>query len=195
MWFLMFFALASSGLAVAFTPAAASEPSPALSWNCNGCHGFDGVSEGPLVPSIAGMNARLFFYMMRGFQLDERPSTIMGRIAKGYRVKELRAMASYFERRPWRAASATAPVPAFDHERAVDLHDRLCAECHDDQGRFQDKEIPRLAGQWPAYLGMMLTDYRDADSTLPQPEKMRDRIKDLTDEEINLLSLYYAQVD
>lgn len=171
----------------------AAEFSPALSWNCSGCHGFEGDSEGPLVPSIAAMNARLFFYIMRGYKLDERPSTIMGRIAKGYSVKELRAMAQYFENRPWRAASA--PRSALDRERALGLHDQLCAECHDDEGRFQDKEIPRLAGQWPAYLSMMLSDYRDGDSALPQPEKMRERVQDLTDDEISLLSAFYSQVD
>lgn len=196
-------ALLVSVLVVNPQQAIGSTFSPGLSWNCSGCHGFEGVSEGPLVPSIAAMNARLFFYIMRGYKLDERPSTIMGRIAKGYSLKELRAMADYFEGWPWRGAlEASLEI---DRERALELHDDLCAECHDDEGRFQDKEIPRLAGQWPAYLSMMLTDYRDAGSgtaegsaagsVLPQPEKMRERVQDLSDEEINLLSLFYSQIN
>lgn len=170
----------------------AAEVSPAISWNCSGCHGFEGASVGPLIPSIGGMNARFLFHVMRGYQLDERPSTIMGRIAKGYTTRELRAIAHYFAQQPWR--NAEGQLTGSQLRQAQALHHERCADCHDDDGRYQDHEIPRLAGQLPAYLGMQLRDYRDRGKKVPQPEKMRKQVKDLTDAEIRMLSHFYAQV-
>lgn len=179
-------------LAMQAAPAAsANEGSPALSWNCNGCHGFEGVSQGPLTPSIAGMNPRLLFTIMRGYQLDERPSTIMGRIAKGYTTLELRELARYFAGLPWQDRRSSASAAAI--AKGESLHLELCADCHDDAGRYQDKEIPRLTGQLRAYLLMRMADYQDEDKGLPQPPKMQRRIKPLTAEELRVLSDYYAR--
>jgi sulfide dehydrogenase cytochrome subunit len=186
-------ALTAALLTAPCATAGAVEPSPALSWNCNGCHGAGGASAGPAVPSIAGMHPRYFFKVMREYKLDERDATIMDRIAKGYRTKDMRAMAAYFADREWVAASATAdPEPVRVGER---LHDERCAECHEDGGRYQDKEIPRLAGQWPDYLRLQMDDYRTGLVKLPQPDKMRERLEALSREEIAALAAFYAQVD
>jgi sulfide dehydrogenase cytochrome subunit len=166
--------------------------SKALSWNCSGCHGPDGVSAGPTVPSIAGMDPRYFFTLMRGFKLDERYSTIMSRIAKGYGNAELRAMGEYFAASAWENADATASIEALEAGRAI--HDELCAECHDDEGRFQDKEVPRLAGQWPDYLLSQLIDYQNAAIQMPQPDKMKERLTDLSLEDLKAVSSFYGSV-
>ena len=42
-----------------------------------------------------------------------------------------------------------------------------------------DKEIPRLAGQWPDYLRLQMGDYRTGLVKLPQPDKMRDCLEAL----------------
>ena len=81
--------------------SAAEASSPALSWNCAGCHGPDGVSAGPTLPSIAGMDPRYFIALMRDFGSDKRWSTVMGRIARGYDSLELRTLALYFANRDW----------------------------------------------------------------------------------------------
>jgi sulfide dehydrogenase cytochrome subunit len=170
----------------------AADASPALSWNCAGCHGTRGVSVGGAVPSIAGFNERYFFTVMRGFKLDERYSTIMGRIAKGYKVKEMRAMAAYFGQQPWPKASVGLEPEQVALGETV--HDEWCAECHEDGGRYQDKEIPRLAGQRQEYLLLQMNDYRAPEPLLPQPDKMRQRMQDLSAGEVEALSGFYAQV-
>ena len=175
------------------TSTQAAEYSPALSWNCSGCHGTNGVSTGGAVPSIAGMNERYFFTIMRGFKLDERYSTIMGRIAKGYRIKEIRTMAQFFGAQEWIAADTESREEQISGGEVI--HDELCAECHENGGRYQDKEIPRLAGQQPAYLELQMYDYQAADQRVPQPDKMRERMAKLTDEDIEDLSAFYAHVD
>lgn len=67
-----------------------------IAYTCNGCHGTDGVSKGA-VPSLKGRPADDQAKMLRYFKADIRPSTIMGRIAKGYSAEELKAVAEYFE--------------------------------------------------------------------------------------------------
>jgi sulfide dehydrogenase cytochrome subunit len=181
------------GIAIA---AQADDFSEALSWNCSGCHGADGVSAGDSVPSIAGMDPRYFFTVMRGFKLDERYSTIMGRIARGYRTSEIRAMARFFSARDWVDAPVSASAQQSDElaDAGRAIHDELCAECHEDDGRYQDKEIPRLAGQWPRYLLVQLIDYQQGEVRMPQPDKMRERLSDLDRADLEALSDFYAQV-
>lgn len=172
---------------------AAEEPSPALTWNCAGCHGPDGVSTGSTMPSIAGMDPRYFIALMRRFSADERWSTVMGRIARGYDSLELRAMALYFAEREWVPAGVSADADLVDAGAAI--HEEHCVECHDEDGRYQDKEIPRLAGQWPQYLFMQLLDYRSERVPMPQPDKMRERLEGLSDHDLAAVSAYYGQVD
>jgi len=173
--------------------SAAEASSPALSWNCAGCHGPDGVSAGPTLPSIAGMDPRYFIALMRDFGSDKRWSTVMGRIARGYDSLELRTLALYFANRDWVPARASANSTLAD--RGAAIHEEHCVECHDEDGRYQDKEIPRLAGQWPQYLLMQLRDYRSERVPMPQPARMRERLAGLSDEDLAAVSVFYGQVD
>jgi sulfide dehydrogenase cytochrome subunit len=62
---------------------------------CNGCHGYDGVSQGA-VPSLKGLPADYMVEAMREFRAERRPATIMGRIARGYSEAEIAGVARYF---------------------------------------------------------------------------------------------------
>jgi sulfide dehydrogenase cytochrome subunit len=48
------------------------------------------------MPTIAGLNFQYFYATMQAFKKDRRNSTIMGRIAKGYKTSQLQRMALYF---------------------------------------------------------------------------------------------------
>lgn len=67
-----------------------------IAYTCNGCHGTDGVSKGA-APSLKGMPADYHAKALKAFKTGGRPSTIMGRIAKGYDDEELEAVAKYYE--------------------------------------------------------------------------------------------------
>lgn len=60
--------------------------------SCAGCHGPDGRSPGP-VPSLNGRNAASLAEALRRYRADEPPSTVMGRIARGYSDAEIDAAA------------------------------------------------------------------------------------------------------
>lgn len=66
--------------------------------NCFGCHGPNGSSLGPATPSIAGIPKPSFIQIMQQIKTNQRPTTIMGRIARGYTDKEIEMMADFFSK-------------------------------------------------------------------------------------------------
>jgi len=163
-----------------------------LAETCNGCHGPDGISYGHSIPSIAGQNPEFLTRVLKEFREGRRPGTIMGRIAKGYKLYELGKIARYFARKPWgTAVVATDRVLA---QRGLAIHEEHCAECHEDLGRYQDRDMPRLAGQQPRYLAQQMVLYRDGLESPPQPTEMAEKMALIDDTEIRALAELYGGV-
>ncbi len=73
-------------------PAGAQSADPRLLvLSCAGCHGPDGQSPGT-IPSLHGKGEAAIAEALRQFRADQRPSTVMGRIAKGYSDPEIDAV-------------------------------------------------------------------------------------------------------
>jgi sulfide dehydrogenase cytochrome subunit len=127
----------------------------ALAFTCAGCHGTDGSSVGPSSPSIAAMDPDVFIDAMEAYQHDERNSTIMNRIAKGYSEEQIKAMAWFFAKQPLRLKPQK-----HDAELAklgAKLHDEYCEKCHEDGGKPGDAGT--LAGQWMPYMHYTMDDF------------------------------------
>jgi len=69
-----------------------------LSASCAGCHGTDGHSPGS-IPDISGKSSEFIKTSLLEFKSGQRPSTVMGRQAKGYSDEEIQLIAEYFGRR------------------------------------------------------------------------------------------------
>jgi cytochrome c553 len=66
-----------------------------------------------------------------------------------------------------------------------------CAACHGSEGIAKDVEIPNLAGQHDRYLAEQLRNFRSG----KRPHKeMRYMSRHITDEEIDALAQYYANI-
>ena len=157
---------------------------------CNGCHGTNGVSTGYSIPSIAGLDSRYFMRTMLRFRKRERASTIMDRIAQGYKISDLRKISDYFAGLKWVNAKGDFDSNKINEGR--EIHDELCVECHEDNGRHQDKDIPRISGQSEKYLYMQLLDYRLGKTDMPQPAKMKEQLETLDRNDLNALSQFYS---
>jgi sulfide dehydrogenase cytochrome subunit len=70
-----------------------------LGASCAGCHGTDGRSPGS-IPPIHGRSAEFIRTSLQEFRSGKRPSTVMGRHAKGYTDEEIALIAEYFATRP-----------------------------------------------------------------------------------------------
>ncbi len=66
-----------------------------LSNSCAACHGTDGKSPGA-IPSIHGKSAQFIAQALTEFRAGTRPSTVMGRHAKGYSDEEIKLIAEHF---------------------------------------------------------------------------------------------------
>lgn len=64
---------------------------------CNVCHGNQSYHS-PTMPAIHGVDATLLYTALIELKTDKRPSTIMGRIARGYSDEQLKALADYLSK-------------------------------------------------------------------------------------------------
>jgi len=88
--------LAYALVAVSFAAArAAGLELPAGASSCIGCHPTKaGIDTS--VPPLAGRNAGEIAAAMEAFRNGQKPATVMDRIAKGFTVEEVQAIAAWY---------------------------------------------------------------------------------------------------
>jgi sulfide dehydrogenase cytochrome subunit len=74
--------------------AGRAEPPPGAS-SCSGCHALSPALT-TAIPRLAGRNAAEVAGQMQAFKSGQRPSTVMGRIAKGFSDPEIEAIAQWY---------------------------------------------------------------------------------------------------
>ena len=126
-----------------------------LANTCAGCHGTGGVSTGPAIPSIAGLEEEYFVEVMNGYKSGERAATIMDRMAKGYSDSEIEAMAAFYSAKKFQPVRQTSAGPKA--MRGSKLHHEYCEKCHENEGRNPEDIV--LAGQWMPYLLWTMEDF------------------------------------
>lgn len=147
-----------------------------LSNTCAGCHGTDGASGGPSIPTIAGLSSAYFVETMEGYKSGDIPSTIMGRLAKGYSSEEFALMGDYFAKQKFVAATGQK-VDAGKAEEGAKIHEKYCEKCHSESGTVADDDSGYLKGQWKSYLAAQMMDFQNKDRKAPK--KMAKKLKKL----------------
>jgi len=184
-----------SGCAISFSAAAGNmtgADSTMLSNTCAGCHGTDGASVGPAIPSLAGMSATYITETMSAYKSGDTNSTIMGRIAKGYSDDEVAAIANHFAAQ--KQHRADQPFDSAKAAKGAKLHEKYCEKCHSESGSLADDDSGILAGQLTPYLHYTMEDFRSGDRSAPK--KMKKKVKKLLKKEgdagIDAIFNYYA---
>jgi len=168
--------LMAGGLLLGGVAAAATPSASMLANTCAGCHGTEGVSNGPATPTLAGISEEYFKEVMEEYKSGERRSTIMGRIAKGYSDKEIELLAGYFAKKKFVAAKGQKFDPKLA-KKGAKLHDKYCEKCHADGGTSAEDDSGILAGQWKPYLQYTISDFLAGKSHMPK--KMKKKLKKL----------------
>ncbi|MES9939552.1 MAG: c-type cytochrome [Candidatus Thiodiazotropha sp. 6PLUC2] len=160
-----------------------------LANTCAGCHGTLGASAGDLMPIIGGMEKEFLQTILLEYKTGERDSTIMGRIAKGYSDSELKAIASFMADQEW----VSSPVKTNSKMVSMGkkIHDKQCKTCHEENGRVQEDDAPRLAGQWPEYT-LHYLQWCHSKGKRCQPRKMGTRVMKLSEKELKAMAEFYA---
>jgi cytochrome subunit of sulfide dehydrogenase len=195
----LFYPLISVGLAIGLANPCLAAPDGAklAADKCDACHGKNGNSEKDDVPSIAGFSEVVMEDSFDVYKSGDRKGgtykvdgkeTNMNEIAKDLSAEDIEALAIFyseqtFQPRPQKFDAALA-------EKGAEIHEAKCENCHSEQGSNADDDAAILAGQWIPYLQAQCAAFRSGDRE--PPKKMKKKIDDLSDEEIEALVNFYA---
>lgn len=177
------------------TPLLATPTAEMLSYTCAGCHGTNGVSAGPGIPSIAGLSQDYLIEAMQDYRDDERNPTIMNRIAKGYSDKEFELMGQFFSSQKIQAVKGQS----YDVSKAKQgkvLHEEYCSKCHTEGGAVTDDEAGILSGNTRYFLQYSLADFKNG--LRDAPKKMKKQFKKMLKKDpdaFNKLLDYYSSAN
>lgn len=146
---LLFFA--GWGLAQPAAPAAATK--------CVACHGPQGNSVIPSIPSLAGQPKVFLENHLVLIREGMRDIAAMKGQLDGLSDKDLGALADYFSAQTPTAPRGTPKPDMFERGQLI-AKNMLCASCHESNyaGRQQ---MPRLAAQHETYLRDTMKQFRD----------------------------------
>lgn len=171
--------------------------------SCNECHGENGVSREPDVPTIAGMSAfvledYLLTYQDRARPCHEteyrsgdteRPPTTMCEIADKLSEEEVTAIAEHYAALTFESADQEFD-PAMAAEGAG-IHRRDCEKCHTDNASNPEDDAGVMAGQWMPYLRQVFEDYASGERPFVE-DKMQEKFEQLSAEEKEALIHFYG---
>lgn len=131
---------------------------------CAACHGQDGNSTNPQIPSIAGQPKLFIENQLILFREELRRSDQMLPVVKGLKDPEVIKLAEHFSKLPARGMESGSPNQELLGRGKATAQKLRCGVCHlpDFTGQNQ---IPRLAGQREAYLETEMRAYRDGKRT------------------------------
>ena len=183
-----FAVLLGCGMLLGTAQLPAAPTATMLADTCAGCHGTDGASTGPATPSLAGMSEEYMVESMEAFKSGERPSTVMGRIAKGYSKDEFKLMGSVFAKQPVTITSQN--LDAAKVAAGAKLYGKNCEKCHDKNGALADDDSGILASQWLPYLQYSMVDFKAGSREMAK--KMKKKVDKLNDDELEALLQFFA---
>ena len=192
-------ALAVTGGLVTFEVSAAELDK--LVEECSHCHGKDGASSEPKIPTIGGASEFFLSDTMAVYKDKARPcpeveypegpekgtKTDMCKEAAELSDDEIEALAKFYAGKPFVRAKQD-----FDAEKAElgkKIHERHCEKCHADGGSSKEDDAGILAGQWTPYLKHTFEEYSSGEREMPK--KMKPKFEKLdAEEKENLLNFY-----
>ncbi len=80
-------------------PVRAADMAPPGASSCTGCHAAQRIPDS-VIPRIAGRKASDIVQFMREYRSGAWPSSVMGRIAKGFDDQQTDAIAAWFAAQP-----------------------------------------------------------------------------------------------
>jgi cytochrome c553 len=156
---------------------------------CVACHGPDGVSANPSVPSLAAQPAQFIATQLLMFREGKRKDVQMSPFAANLSNTDLNNLAAYFAAQ--KLALPAAPAGAGNTEAGARIATQFnCVQCHGAALTGQ-QHIPRLAGQQRDYLKMQLRGFK-AQTRFDMDGQMTSAAQPLSDADIDTLANYLA---
>ena len=151
---------------------------------CAKCHGADGNSTTPGIPSLAGQQPQYVVAAIQEYLQRERKAAPMHALLPGLTKLDMETLALYFASQ----APAQRAAPPSGDSAAGEPLSAVCGGCHGARGVSGDSATPSLAAQDARYLVDAIKAYR----TTRKREKMRLYVTGLSDKEIENIAAFYA---
>lgn len=159
---------------------------------CAGCHGENGVSTTPGIPSLAGQQDQFIQWQLVFFRSGRRPNPAMAPIVADISDEDIRNLGAYFHSLPYSTKVADgSPDPALTAQGKTVAAQHRCASCHKDDFRGE-RAAAAIADQREDYLVKALTDYRATTRPSTGVAAMSEAAAGLSDDEIKAVSHYLA---
>jgi cytochrome c553 len=151
---------------------------------CTSCHGEDGNSKSPRIPSLAGQQPRYFVTAVQEYLMGARSTSPMHSLVRDMNRVDLDDVALFFASQTpaERAAPPTGDPAAGEPLTAV------CGGCHGYLGVSRDAATPSLAGQDAQYLVAATEAYR----TTRKHVGMQRAVAGLSDKDIENIAAFYS---
>jgi cytochrome c553 len=159
---------------------------------CAACHGADGNSASPNVPSIAAQPKQFIVTALYMYREGRRKSDVMSAFAEKLTNADLNDLAQYFSSQKLNSPLREAEASVVSKGREI-TEKNNCVACHT-ANLVGQQHIPRLAGQHQAYLFEQLKLFKaaqrgDFDGTMTSAAQA------LLSEDLELLSEYLSTLN
>jgi cytochrome c553 len=156
---------------------------------CLACHGANGQSETPLVPSLGAQPSAYVVIQLYMFREKLRVVEPMNEMTRDLGNDDLQQMADLVAGLPAAKPAAEPEAARMERARAL-VHKHHCDFCHGADFAGHDN-IPRIASQRGDYLAKSLRDYR-SNARPGYDASMADVVAPLGDDDIEDLAYFMA---
>lgn len=159
---------------------------------CAACHGPEGNSTNPAIPSIAAQPKQFIVTQLFMFREGNRKDPQMSPMAAPLSNADMNELAAYFSAQTHAPPAKPLAADKAAAGRAV-AEKYNCTQCHGSQLLGQ-QHIPRLAGQQAQYLKTQLRGFK-ASTRFDMDGQMTSAAQPLAAQDIELLGDYLSGLD
>jgi sulfide dehydrogenase cytochrome subunit len=194
----------SALLGMSMATAASAAEAPKAAESCIACHGKDGNSTDAHVPNIASYSEEYLASTMKKYQNKERPcveaeylsgskkgtKSDMCKVAAELSADDIAKVSEYFVAQTFvRTAQTTDPELV---KKGKSVYKLKCYTCHSEDGSFPGDHAGILAGQKMAYVKQQTKFFKEGKR--PMPKKMKPKMENLDDGEIEAIVHYFGSI-
>ena len=173
--------VASDASAPRFLPY---EHGKALAAECARCHGADGNTTAPGMPSLAGQQPHYLAVAVNEYLNGVRTTDPMHALLRRLSKLDVESVALYFASQ----TPAERSAPSFGDPAAGEPLTAICGGCHGSHGVSTDAATPNLAGQDAQYLVNAIKAYRKT----RRHEGMEAYVAELSQRDIENIAAFYS---
>jgi cytochrome c553 len=159
---------------------------------CLACHGANGQSTTPEVPSLGGQPAFFLTIQLLMFREKLRMVEPMNQTMLGLKDDDLRSMAVYLAKLPPPSPSDGSVNPGRMERARTLVEQHRCNFCHN-RDYSGDENVPRLAGQREDYLAKAMREYKN-NTRRGYDASMADVLYPISDEQILDLAYFLSRL-